>query len=1332
MLRLDAIAKSYTTDSFTQVALDHVSLDLRDNEFVAILGPSGSGKTTLLNVLGGLDHADSGDIIVGGVSTRNYSDKDWDTYRNHRIGFIFQSYNLIPHQTVLSNVELALTLAGIPRGERRERARIALERVGLGEHVNKRPSQLSGGQMQRVAIARALVNDPDIVLADEPTGALDTETGLQVMDLLAEIAAERLVVMVTHNPELAEQYATRIVRLQDGKIVDDTNPIREGELIASAVSPLDAGGRRHAASGGKHARGPRHAQNTRPASTAAHSTGRRASMSFLTALSLSFNNLMTKKGRTFMTAFAGSIGIIGIAAILALSNGVNNYIAQTEEEALSSYPLTITKSSFDLTSLMVASMGTDDDDEEVSETKEGLIEQSAVVSDMFAQVKNNDLRAFRTFLQSGTSGVDPYVNSIQYSYGLNPLVYKSDTSKAVVRLNPSRISSTMSSGFSGSAFLGGSSMSSFNELLDDRRLLEQSLELVEGRWPEEYDECVVVLGRHGGITDYTLYSLGVYDIKVMEDMMTKALAGEEVSPPKTKVDFTREDAMALHFAVVPPTYLYRKNTDQGTWTDMTSDKEYMRRVLAENAVDLHVVGIVQQKEGSSSSGVTEGIAYTSKLTLYLMEESQKSAIVDEQLAKPDVDVFTGKTFDELADGEGTGFDMESMFSVDEEALRQAFSFDQSALEGLGQGIDLSGIDMSSSLGDINLGDIDMSGLDTSQMSSVFDEETMRTIMENAPAFSMDGVDLGLDTAQVELTDEQRTMLNDAVRSLATDFMKWASQQEGLIGGDEPVDYASLLEQYLQTEGAQAILAPLMEELTATLGEQLSQQLATSLNTYLSTQLIPYLIQSMMGLDPMQLVGGIDEETMQSIVDGAPQYTPDDMDLTGLGGSITDEQRAKINDAANALASDFAAWLMQNPQQLSSGDESQQGEGQEKEGQESEGQQKEDQEGEGQEKEDQEGEGQEKEDQDKEGQEGEGQQTDYAKLMEEYLKTESAQKIITPVMEELGSSVTDQLQEAISNAMTNYMTNQFAPYIATQMGSLMQTAAEALAAELATTVATGLQAQMSTVMGQVGLAIGDTLSSQMEQQMSQLSSAMESGFTVDADAFARAIQFNMTQEDLASLLSNYMNAEELSYEGNLSKLGYAEQDNPESISLYPKDFAAKESVLDIVDDYNDRMVKQGRDDSTITYTDITGVLMSSVTDIVNTISLVLIAFVSISLVVSSIMIAIITYISVLERKKEIGILRAMGASKLNVANIFNAETIIEGFIAGVLAIVVVLAASVPINAIVLETHDVPNIMSLPWDNALSLITVSVVLTLVAGLIPSSAASRRDPVEALRSE
>ena len=1116
MIELKELRKSYKTGDFVQKALDGVSLNLRDNEFVAILGPSGSGKTTLLNVLGGLDHADTGDIVINGTSTKDYSSKDWDTYRNHRIGFIFQSYNLIPHQTVLANVELALTLSGVSRAERKERARAALEMVGLGKHVNKRPSQLSGGQMQRVAIARALVNDPEIVLADEPTGALDTETGVQIMDILKNVASDRLVVMVTHNPELAEQYATRIVRLADGRIIDDNDPFDPKAGIGVDAS------RAHLASPVPDAR------------EAAKGT-RKASMSFLTALGLSFNNLMTKKGRTFLTAFAGSIGIIGIAAILALSNGTNNYIADTEEEALSSYPLTITKSSFDMTNLLSASAGSGMDTPSTgsaSDSSDGdslagdsVIPQNTIMGDMFAQVKNNDLSAFKAFLDSGESGIEPYVNTIKYDYAITPQIFSADTSEGVEQLNPGSMQSVFSNGINSSSLFASSMTTSiFQEMLDDQDLIESQMDVVRGRWPQSYDEAVLVLSHQGTISDYTLYSMGIYDPEEMKKMTQDALNGNEVTVPKNDDTFTYDDAMGMTFKVVPKANMYTYSEDAGSWTDRSDDEEYMKQQIA-NGIDLKIVGIVKAKDTATTTALSEGVAYTPELTRRLMAAAADSEIVQKQKDNPDVDVFTGKSFEELQDGQSQEFDMSQVFTVDEDALASAFSFDTSALSNANMGdLDLSGLDMSSLASSM-----DPSQMDTSALSSAFNAETMAKILQGAPQPD-------LDMSKYTLSPAQQQAIADAQGALQQGFLEYVMDKGGL-------------------------------------------------------------------------------------------------------GALSDP---------DALRQAYGAYLA-TP------------------------------------------------------------------------KGQEAQK-------NLQEASAGAYEATIQAAMNDYMQNQFAPYMANQMQAIMTQAAQAMANQMSQQMA----AQMAVASQQMGTQLSQAIGSQLSNQMSALSDSLANGFSVDADAFANAIQVNMSQEDLTSLLTNYMNADDLTYDGNMKKLGYAEESSPESISIYPIDFPAKESVLGIIDGYNQRMEDAGNEDAAIQYTDVVGTLMTSVTRIVDTISLVLIAFVSISLVVSSIMIAIITYISVLERKKEIGILRAMGASKMNVANVFNAETIIEGLIAGVFAILVVYIASVPVNAFVLAGWNVPNVMSLPPVQALILIGISVALTFIAGLIPSSMASRRDPVEALRSE
>ena len=1082
MLELKDICKRYVTQSFAQVALDSVSLAFRDNEFVAILGPSGSGKTTMLNVIGGLDHFDSGDLLIDGISTKGFRDRDWDAYRNNRIGFVFQSYNLIPHQTILENVELALTLTGVGHAERRQRAREALEAVGLGEHVNKRPSQLSGGQMQRVAIARALINDPEIVLADEPTGALDSTTSVQVMDLLKDVARDRLVIMVTHNPELAYRYATRIVSLADGKITDDSDPFDVAEAARREAKPT-----------------------------------RKTSMSFMTALGLSARNLMTKKGRTAMTAFAGSIGIIGIAAILALSNGVNNYIKKVEEDTLSSYPLTISKQDYDLSSMMGGQGAAEDDggaggasdSEDDSVEKSDKIPVVTAVKDMFASVKSNDMTSFKAWLDGGGDGIDKEVNAIQYSYGVTPVVYRAGKGdEKPVRLVPNAMTEAMSGGASSAAMASMDSMGSsvFNEMIDDQSLLDSQYDVVAGHWPTSANEAVTVLSSRGTVGDYTLYSIGALDIDELNDLVNSAMTADGgVETPETGTDFTYDDALSTTFKVLSPADAYRKNEETGMWTDMSGDADFMAAKVADG-IDVRIVGVVRPNETANASALSPGIAYTHALTRQLMERAADSQIVQEQLAHPETDVFTGKTFDELQGEAKQGVDLGSMFSVDEAALKSAFSFDASALSGAAGGMDLSGIDLSGL-------DIDLSG--------VGKDIDFSDIMAKAPTPDFSGIFDGL-----ELTPEQM-------------------QQVGTLANQ-------LFEGFLQSDQFKAL-------------------------------------------------------------------TPED-----------------LKDASK-LAAAFSA----------------------------------------------------------------------------YLENDATAQQCLAQLKALGG---DALAERLQQAMTDYVQKQLAPYLQQAMDQVMK----AISEQIATTVSSQLKAGAAGLMGQ--------MATQMSSAFANLASAMH----VDASAFARAIHFNMDAEDLSSLMMSYAKASKLTYDNNLSTLGYADEADPISVKIFPRDFEAKERVLDHIDAYNKQVKAAGHDEQAISYTDYMGIIMGSVTDIVNTISLVLIAFVSISLVVSSIMIGIITYISVLERKKEIGILRAIGASKRNVANVFNAETFIEGLIAGVFAIVVVVLVSFPVNAWALATKQVPNLMSLPVQDALVLIAISVVLTVVAGLLPARSASKKDPVEALRSE
>ena len=1123
MIDIRDIRKTYTTGDLVQRALDGVSVTFRDSEFVAVLGPSGSGKTTFLNILGGFDHADSGDIVVNGVSTRDYGDAEWDTYRNHRVGFIFQSYNLIPHQTILANVELALTLAGVDRAERTRRATAALERVGLGAHVNKRPAQLSGGQMQRVAIARALVNDPEIVLADEPTGALDTETGIQVMDLLAEVARERLVIMVTHNPQLAEDYATRIVRIQDGRIVGDTNPVTPEEEASRRGSARGEDGSLGGEGSGAPAKGP----------------ARRSSMSLLTALSLSFNNLMTKKGRTVMTAFAGSIGIIGIAAILALSNGVNGYIAKVEQDTLSSYPLTIARQSYDLTSMMTGEGASDETGEDAAEADgdSGAARESGsgavkpelddkisvftMLSDMFASVKSNDMASFKDYVDREIAGREDEVSAVQYDYGITPLVYRADASGGAVRLSPNAMSFAMTGGASATAMAGAGmgNATAFSEMIDNPDLLDEQYDVVAGRWASAADECVLVLSGGGQVSDYTLYSIGVLDPAKLDAMVESSMSGTgEVEVPEADVDFTYDDALGTSFKVLSPVDSYRKNDETGGWTDMSNDADYMAEQV-ERGLDLRIVGVVQPSPTAKSAALSQGIAYTPELTRALMDRAADSEIVRQQLANPEVDVFTGKSFATLQEEAKRGVDLESLFTVDEAALRSAFSFDAAALS---QGLDLSGFNMAGlSLPSV---DIDLSG--------ALADVDIESIIAGAPAPDLSGI------------------LGDL--------------------GSDPVLSPEELERVAELSGAyvQGFVTHLMNGGGA-------------------------------GLDP-----------------SAPDF-------------------------GEKLLTVFAA----------------------------------------------------------------------------YAQTDEARSTLDAIADIAGKPVADRL-ERIARA---YVSDQLAPYMAQAFTGVFEQVGESIGQAVSSQLQSGLGAAMGAFAEQLGPQLGE-----------RLAANMQNAFHVDGSAFASAIHFNMDADDLASLMTSYANAGKLTYENNLVTLGYADASDPAAVSIYPVDFEAKETVLAHIDAYNEDMRADGEEDKTIVYTDYMGVLMGSVTSIVNMISLVLIAFVSISLVVSSIMIGIITYISVLERKKEIGILRAMGASKRNIANVFNAETFIEGLIAGVLAIAVVVAVSIPVNAWALANHQIENVMQLPVASALGLILISVLLTVIAGLIPSRNAARRDPVEALRSE
>lgn len=1079
MLQIKNIHKQYKTGDLVQKALDGVSLNLRDNEFVAILGPSGSGKTTLLNIIGGLDRYDKGDLIINGISTKKYKDRDWDSYRNHTIGFVFQSYNLIPHQTILSNVELALTISGVSKAERRKRAQEALDKVGLGDQVHKKPNQLSGGQMQRVAIARALVNDPDILLADEPTGALDSDTSVQVMDLLKEVANDRLVVMVTHNPELAQDYATRIVTLKDGKITSDSDPYK---IEQSLVKPV-------------------------------HKNMGKTGMSLLTSLTLSFNNLNTKKARTILTSFAGSIGIIGIALILSLSTGVNAYIADVEEETMSEYPISITSAGFDMTSLLSGMTGIAETARNGSD--EGEIQVNSIVSKMFSTIGSNDLEALKEYIDSGESGLEEYTSAIEYIYDVTPQIYSSDTS-TVHQVNPDGSFSALGLSSSSSNSLMSSMMSTdvFYQMPENTSLYDDQYDVVAGSWPTSYNECVLVLSSGGSISDFLLYSLGLRDYTELEDMLEQFSNDEEITVTTTDGTYSYDDILGITFKLVNSADYYEYDEEYNVWKDKTDDEDYMKDII-NNGEDLTIVGIVQPKEDVTATMLTSGIYYTSALTSHIIDTALDSEIVQQQIDNPGINVFTGESFD--ATDDDSSFDFSSMFSIDEDALTSAFQFDESALS-----IDLSGLN--SVMTQMDLPELDMSDI-ISQLNFEMSSDDMTELMN-------------------ELVDGYASYANNSdsnINTFSEDFQSYLSSTE------------------------------------------INQQM---------------------------------QQLIQSAISENGELT------------ITNEQMEEI---LNQLMAGYSEYAAEN--NLSD-------------------------------------------------------TTDLTSYITDYLNSDTASNIIT-------------------NYLTNWMTSS------------------------------GLEDQITAIMTNYMSSVMSSMSSSLEQQLtsqlSSLSTSMADALSIDTDAFANAFQMNMDEDDMTELLTTLMTSITSTYDSNLSTLGYVDYDTPSEIDIYPIDFESKEEVINILDAYNDRMEANGDEDKVISYTDLVGTLMTSVTDIINTLSYVLMAFVAISLVVSSIMIGVITYISVLERKKEIGILRAMGASKNNISQVFNAETFIIGLLAGILGIVISLLLLIPGNYII---HTVAGNTSvnaqLPVMGGVALIILSTILTLIGGLIPSRQAANEDPVTALRTE
>ncbi len=1200
MLQIKHIHKEYQTGSLVQKALDDVSLNLRDNEFVAILGPSGSGKTTLLNIIGGLDQYDSGELIINGISTKKYKDRDWDSYRNHTIGFVFQSYNLIPHQTLLSNVELALTISGIGKAERRQRAQDALNKVGLGDQVHKRPNQLSGGQMQRVAIARALVNDPDILLADEPTGALDSDTSVQVMDLLKEVARDRLVVMVTHNPELAEQYATRIVRLRDGKIRSDTDPyvIDKRELAKPK-----------------------------------HKNMGKSSMSLRTAIALSFNNLRTKKARTILTAFAGSIGIIGIALIMALSAGVNNYIMDIEEETLTGYPLQITSTGFDMTSLIAGMTGTSDADEEEAEEDDEQINVTEIMTSMFSRMNSNDLEALKDYLDSGESGIEEYINAIEYTYDVVPQIYTQDEDDDIRQVNPDSTFSSLGIGSTASASSLMSSMMStdvFYQLPETESLYKDQYEVKEGRWPESYDEIVLVVNSDGSVTDFLLYTLGLRDAVELDEMIQQFIDGDDVEVQENDDTYSYDDVLGKTFKLVNATDYYVYDSEYGVWTDKTDNTEYMQELVA-NGEDLTIVGIVQAAEGTTSSVLSSGLYYSPDLITHVAEQAAESEIVQEQMENPDINVFTGEEFG--VESDSSDFDLSSLVTIDEDALAEAFDFDTSAMEEAFSG----SMDLSDAF------DVDMGSMD---LSSMVDFSDISLSLPDMPDMDLSDL-MGSITIDASAVD-----LNSVASSLMTGYQTYLSENTNL----DLSTMSDSFSEYLSSETAQSILRQGILDILSENGDvTVSTDQMNGLITDILTSYLSYVEANggtESGEDSDYLSEYLATSEAQAILQS---WISENIQVDTSNITISSEQ---LNTITTSLIAGYETYAAQN---------------------------------------------------------GYVSASSLSETFLDYLETDSASAILTEAV--MGMVDTDAISTQVGSAIESYMTTAFASYGDT----------------LASSLETQISSAMTEVMSQIMEQLTDGIESAMTEMVSEMGESLEDAFDIDADAFTEAFEFNMDADDLTDLIVSMSTSASSTYADNLSTLGYSDFTSPSEIDIYSIDFESKEYVVDILDAYNDRMEEEGKEDQVITYTDTVGTLMSSVTDIIDLISYVLIAFVSISLVVSSIMIGVITYISVVERKKEIGILRAIGASKRNISEVFNAETGIIGLSAGVLGIVISLLLMIPGNAAIhylAGSNDVN--MVLHPQYAVILILLSVCLTLLGGLIPSRAAAKSDPVTALRTE
>ena len=1153
MLELKNITKDYPTGNEVVHALRGVSLSFRKNEFVAILGPSGCGKTTLLNIIGGLDRYSSGDLSINGVSTKKYRDRDWDAYRNHSVGFVFQGYNLIPHQSVLSNVELSLTLSGVPKKERRERAKAALEQVGLGSQLHKRPNQLSGGQMQRVAIARALVNNPDILLADEPTGALDSETSVQVMDLLKEVAKDRLVIMVTHNPELADRYASRIVKLHDGKIVADSDPCRAEEAPS---------------------------EDRRPG---------RTSMRLLTAFGLSLNNLWTKKVRTLLVAFAGSIGIIGIAMILSFSNGANNYIRDTEENTLKSYPLTITSSGMDFTSLLTDAA----DDAAAQEAEAAEVREWNMITKMFSQVTSNDLKSLRHYIEEEDDVIRSNAQAVEYDYNVTPYLYLY-TGGTYRQVNPDTALAKL-------GFSSGTSMNSLMSTFTNRDVFSRmpatdsvyrdQYEIKAGRWPEQYNECVLVLTKNGRVSDIALYALGLKDPAELDEIIQYFMQSKSYDGEVRTGTYAYRDFLGIEFRLLSPAQFYTYEEHAGSWIDRSEDEAYMNALLAD-AETVRIVGVVQPSGDADASLLRQGIVYPAALTIHLMEIASETPVVKAQLESPEINILTGAEFGEKkAD---TGFDLSSIFSFDETALQEMFDLDESSLD-----LDPSSLDLSQ---------FDLSGMqDLSGVKAQFSDETLKEL---------------LSSVEFQLSEED-------AKALFTDLLEGYADY---ASKDPSTDYTKLFDGALSFLRSEECMTLLTSEISAAIQEN-SEGLLTAddIRVLLSGvfERFPDYAAGKEISEPGQLSALLNEYLASEEVSAELELIRQNINARFAALELSEEQlqaiASKLYEAYSAYAE---ANSLPDPQKISSS-------------------------------------------------------------FLEYLNTPEVKEQLT---ETVGGAIrTDKLKSKVS-ALMSQIQGAFAQRIASAMAG---------------------------AMGQFG---------------QQLQGRLQDAFRFDADSLKNAFSTTISDSELKDLFNALLSGDTTAtLDSVLANLGYASIDEPYTLTIYPTDFDSKTRIKDAIDRYNDTQKAADHEDKIVRYTDIVDTLMGSVTKIINAISAVLIAFVAISLLVSSVMIGVITYISVLERRKEIGILRSIGASKRNISNVFNAETFIIGALAGILGVGITLLLIIPANAVIhyyAGQYDIN--AALPPVAAVVLVLLSILLTLIGGIIPSRKAAHSDPVAALRSE